>query len=608
MSRRFFICSVGEYNSDYEEDNLHRCETCSGHFMHRDTKHKGLFHEVSTGDIVFLKFRRKLVAYGEVKGCFDDDTIPELGTWTHRILVKRWVWNKPDDHTVGVSRYGVGEHTIGGDQFATVKEISEYLALDKAREIDDTDPLYLKMQNTTMIDEYISLLESNRNIILHGAPGTGKTFLAKEIARAMDAEVEFVQFHPSYDYTDFVEGLRPVKESTSTGAIGFELRDGIFKSFCERALKNLVDSRKPSDDLSFERRIEQGYNTLVSRINDDTLDALPQRSGKLMRLSVNTKGNIEGFAVNGTHSHTIPLHTIIKLAQHYKTPEALKQVANIDLEFNAVTGSHCYTSGCWAVLNAIYGKTMPLLKSEDGLEPVKERKFVFIIDEINRAEMSKVLGELFFSIDPGYRGAEGAVRTQYANLADDDSLFDEMAIAQSPSRSGRGWFFIPENVYIIGTMNDIDRSVDRMDFAMRRRFAFREVSAAESEAIIAGLDSSGMLELRMRSLNRAIIAPETGLSSAYQIGGAYFKKFELYADSSANPYDALWSLHIEGLLKEYLRGMDADGSRLAVSRRLMTTPLKLDTTDNNCGCLIVPEDALGRLRPFSGVELRACQR
>lgn len=81
------------------------------------------------------------------------------------------------------------------------------------------------------IQSYIKLLKANKNLVLTGAPGTGKTFLAKEIAKAMDAEVEFVQFHPSYDYTDFVEGLRPIKKGDM---LGFERMDGAFKTFCKK--------------------------------------------------------------------------------------------------------------------------------------------------------------------------------------------------------------------------------------------------------------------------------------------------------------------------------------------------------------------------------------
>lgn len=87
--------------------------------------------------------------------------------------------------------------------------------------------------NMENIQSYIKLLKANKNLVLTGAPGTGKTFLAKEIAKAMDAEVEFVQFHPSYDYTDFVEGLRPIKKGD---ILGFERIDGVFKKICKKAI------------------------------------------------------------------------------------------------------------------------------------------------------------------------------------------------------------------------------------------------------------------------------------------------------------------------------------------------------------------------------------
>ena len=91
------------------------------------------------------------------------------------------------------------------------------------------------MGTTDKYSEYIALLESNKNLILTGAPGTGKTYLSREIATAMGAEYEFVQFHPSYDYTDFVEGLRPTPPD-GKGNIGFERKDGVFKKFCKRAI------------------------------------------------------------------------------------------------------------------------------------------------------------------------------------------------------------------------------------------------------------------------------------------------------------------------------------------------------------------------------------
>lgn len=170
---------------------------------------------------------------------------------------------------------------------------------------------------------------------------------------------------------------------------------------------------------------------------------------------------------------------------------------------------------------------LPNIKIEDN----NVKNYVFIIDEINRGEISKIFGELFFSLDPEYRGEVGAVSTQYSNLQEETAKK----------------FFIPKNVYIIGTMNDIDRSVDMFDFAMRRRFSFEEITAADSQEWLEKRE----VKNRMNRLNQAIVDKEIGdLSTDYQIGASYFKLL----DKEKITAQELWNSKLAPLLKDYFRG------------------------------------------------------
>ena len=403
-----------------------------------------------------------------------------------------------------------------------------------------------------------NLLEHSHNIILHGAPGTGKTYLAKQIAESMGAETCFVQFHPSYDYTDFVEGLRPVNKEGSK-EIGFERKDGIFKTFCKKALN--------SDNF------ESVFTNYVEQIKD----------GEEAKISENatikiTKDDIEVVQQQGEGSNQSILIKKESLAKYLRTCV----IDNPEQEQ--------------------YIKVLAEKLKEKGY---KKKNCVFIIDEINRGELSKIFGELFFSIDPGYRGTEGAVKTQYSNMQQKPNEFDKaLGVSEDKFKQDDcGHFFVPENVYIIGTMNDIDRNVESMDFAFRRRFAFKEITAEETKNMLdnhKGLNGTKIEETvieekkegtvikttvidrmknRMNNLNNAISGNKVkdkdgkeiepvidGLSSAYHIGASYFLKFKLpsdYKDKKEEKENAafkdLWNYHLEPLLQEYLRGMeDAD--------------------------------------------------
>lgn len=187
----------------------------------------------------------------------------------------------------------------------------------------------------------------------------------------------------------------------------------------------------------------------------------------------------------------------------------------------------------FAIYKAIQAKKFTT--SKEKTKQAELKKYIFIIDEINRGEISKIFGELFFAIDPGYRGKAGEISTQYSNLHAD------------PNEK----FYIPENVYIIGTMNDIDRSVDSFDFAMRRRFRFVELKADECLEMLASLENEELQAeaiRRMTALNKAIVEVED-LNENYQIGAAYFLKLKTLG------FDQLWTDYLQPLLQEYIQGM-----------------------------------------------------
>lgn len=380
--------------------------------------------------------------------------------------------------------------------------------------------------NDNKYQKYINILETNKNLILNGAPGTGKTWLAKQIAKNMgcsDNEIGFVQFHPSYDYTDFVEGLRPVEED---GNVGFERKDGVFKEFCKKAIET-----KRSNQID---NFEECWNKLVEKLNDDDFLDIRLLSGKKsFRIELNEYGT--GLANRYYENDTYEKGEWIQGKSKFFSKEQLYNVYK-GLPGVPAKGHDNYRK---AIVN--YMKENLGLKDyfagTDNI--VTSKPFVFIIDEINRGEISKIFGELFYCIDPGYRGPQGRVLTQYQNLVPEGDVFEN-------------GFYVPENVYIIGTMNDIDRSVESMDFAFRRRFAFKEIKANENLDMLndLGEDLSGKSKSRLINLNNKISEIE-GLDSSYHIGASYFLKLKDYQGD----FGKLWDYHLKGLLREYLRGM-----------------------------------------------------
>ena len=425
-----------------------------------------------------------------------------------------------------------------GDQFILV-----YREKDK-KELKDPPVDSANLPNEYR-NSFSSVLIESKNLIFHGAPGTGKSYLAKEIAADIISngytddyteltddqkqQVEFVQFHPSYDYSDFVEGLRPKVNDDRT--MGFELQDGIFKKFVARARKNYEDSQKTKETIEKETSVQESITEFLSNI-EPGVDIFKTIKEKEFTITDMDDKHIYIFIPGNAVANklTLKLNDIRRMLESGKKFDMVEDVATFLTRKSSQDNSYVF-----ALYKEILERKNEMSEPTDKIKEIKQKKYIFIIDEINRGEISKIFGELFFAIDPGYRGRAGEISTQYANLHED------------PNEK----FYIPENVYIIGTMNDIDRSVDSFDFAMRRRFRFVELKADEHVEMLSELGDEELEEkaiMRMTALNKAIAETE-GLNESYQIGAAYFLKLKTL------DFDQLWTDYLKPLLQEYVRGM-----------------------------------------------------
>lgn len=396
---------------------------------------------------------------------------------------------------------------------------------------------------------FSSMLIESKNIIFRGAPGTGKSYLAREIAAdiisdgyfddytLLSAEqkkqVEFVQFHPSYDYSDFVEGLRP--KVNDDGSMGFELQDGVFKKFVARARKNYEDSQKAKEVVEQEVLAQDAMDSFFADIELGEDKFKTTKGSEFLITGIDEK-HID-ISIPGNESVNRLRLSVDEIRSMLESGKNFEKISDITV-FVGIKNHQQRFSYNLALYKEILKKKKKLSKPVAKVTDLK--KYIFIIDEINRGEISKIFGELFFAIDPGYRGRAGEISTQYSNL----------------HMEPKDKFYIPENVYIIGTMNDIDRSVDSFDFAMRRRFRFVELKADERLEMLASLEDEGLEAeaiKRMSALNKEIAGVED-LNENYQVGAAYFLKLKTLS------FDQLWTDYLEPLLQEYIHGMyDEEG-------------------------------------------------
>jgi len=478
-----------------------------------------LTREINIGDILIVK---STATYGH--------TLPFIRIKAVGRVTSDMKYHDEENETwcsCSVEYLNLDEVEFKGDHYGSLQQSIHEVTSEETEIINYITSI---LKGNMKYQEYTELLLANKNLVLTGAPGTGKTYMAQEIAKEMGAETLFVQFHPSYDYTDFVEGLRPV--DNGTGQLVFERKDGIFKQFCAKALKNLSDSVKSKEELSKEQTWEEAFNTFIGDSIDNNTKFNLKNGGSFVVVNVNDQTVTVFNESIKTSNLQVSCSNILELLTAEVKLENVKDVrGHFGRKFNTQQDSYVFT-----LVNEIQ-KTKPEHKVETN--KVNEKKYVLIIDEINRGEASKIFGELFYAIDPGYRGkTDILVQTQYQNLVPDSDVF------------AKG-FYVPRNVYILATMNDIDRSVESMDFAMRRRFTWKEVTPSDTESMLDSLKANIAKEAKekMHSLNNKI-AETDGLGEAFMVGPSYFLKMEDYMGD----FGKLWKLNIEPLLMEYVRG------------------------------------------------------
>ena len=364
-----------------------------------------------------------------------------------------------------------GENNWYDKNIFLIENITKVLKDEKG-----VDPYWINILVWTAYENLATPFSLKKQLVKYGAPGTGKTYQAKETSKLQfniwkgrfttcnlkfEDVVETVQFHPSYSYEDFMEGLRPILDSNNQAQL--QLQNGVFKKFCIQAGRWEVDVHSLGLDKS--------WNELT--VND---------------LMANQ---------------------------------------------NQLTGEH------WKY---IFDNDNKYIKLHEIIPP-----HFIIIDEINRAELSRVFGELMLCLE--YRGAGESIKTQYNELNTAKTGMIKIAHGYK--------FFIPHNVYVLATMNTIDRSVESFDFALRRRFKWEEVKP-DIDLLRYHLESYNskwkQLADNLKNLNKAIIQ-EPVLSKDYCIGHAYLWKLPYSKELSVSEVrERIWDDSIVSLLEEYLRG------------------------------------------------------
>ena len=381
-----------------------------------------------------------------------------------------------------------------------------------------------KMNIENEIQKYTDLLHYKPQIILQGPPGTGKTCEAKRIARELlgleendslesNEQFKLIQFHPSYSYEDFVRGII-AKPNESGEGIVYTAENKVLGEFAEKAHKSLQEFLKKQEEPIkwedfrdfLEKEKEEGREVYFDENKELKFDCI--KDNKLKYLSI----RIDGLTIDNFGEEIILSNIKCDLVG---IPIEEFSQKNLNDNFISFRERQKIKNGYWDIITNYFIDWTNKFKNEQP-EP-----YVLIIDEINRANLSAVFGELIYALE--YRGE--AVESMYA-VEEDNKLI------------------LPPNLYIIGTMNTADRSVGHIDYAIRRRFAFVNVLPKDLTSEL-GDQFDSVLFAKVTDLFNTNLSPEFKKEDV-QLGHSYFI-------TKNTPIDIRWEYEIKPILLEYVK-------------------------------------------------------